>query len=55
MKATIFAQKLINITNEDTETRKFILYDENEPWMKKVKKDSGLFDITMGAYDGAEV
>ena len=32
--------------------RKSLLYDNSEPWMKK---DSGLFDVTMGAYDGAEV
>ena len=29
-----------------------LLYNNSEPWMKK---DSGLFDVTMGAYDGAEV
>ena len=32
--------------------KKSLLYDNSEPWMKK---DSGLFDVTMGAYDGAEV
>ena len=29
-----------------------LLYNNSEPWMKK---DSGLFDVTMGAYDEAEV
>ena len=32
--------------------RKSLLYDNNEPWMKN---DIGLFDITMGAFNGAEV
>ena len=32
--------------------RKSLLYGNSEPWMKK---DGGLFDITMGAQDGAEV
>ena len=29
-----------------------LLYNNSEPWMKK---DSRLFDVTMGAYDGVEV
>ena len=32
--------------------RKSLLFDEKDTWMKK---QSGLFDVTMGAYDGAEV
>ena len=56
MKAINFAEKLVNITNEDKviikHARKSLLYDNSEAWMKK---DSGLFDVTMGAYDGAEV
>ena len=56
IKAINFAEKLVNITNEDKVfikyARKFLLYGNIEPWMKK---DSGLFDVTMGAYDGAEV
>ena len=47
---------MVHITNEDKEiikhARKSPLYNDSEPWMKK---DSGLFDVTMGAYDGAEV
>ena len=47
---------LVNIANEDKvikkHARKSLLYNNSEPWMKK---DSGLFDVTMGAYDGAEV
>ena len=56
IKAINFAEKLVNITNEDKviikHARKSLLYNNSEPWMKK---DSGLFDVTMGAYDGAEV
>ena len=56
IKAINFAENRLNITNEDKvimkHARKSFLYDNSEPWMKK---DSGLFDLTMGAYDGAEV
>ena len=56
IKAINFAEKRVNITNEDKviikHARKSLLYDNRKPWMKK---DSGLFDVTMGAYDGAEV
>ena len=48
IKAITFAEKLVNITNEDKvitkHARKSLLYDNSEPWMKK---DSGLFDVTM--------
>ena len=51
-----FAEEYINITNEDkiiiNHARKSLLFKEKETWMKK---DSGLFDVTMGAFDGAEV
>ena len=50
------AQEYIDITSKDTEViyhaRKSLLFDEKDTWMKK---QSGLFDVTMGAYDGAEV
>ena len=56
IKAITFAEKLVNITKEDKviikHARKSLLYDNSEPCMKK---DSGLFDLTMGVYDGAEV
>ena len=29
-----------------------MLFNDQQTW---IKKDSGLFDVTMGAYDGAEV
>ena len=55
-KAINFAEKLVNITNEGKvilkHVRKSLLYDNSEPLMKK---DSGLFDVTMGIYDGAEI
>ena len=44
------------ITRKDVEeishARKLVLYNNGEPW---VKKEGGSFDITMGAYDRAEV
>ena len=56
IKTINFAEKLVNITNEDKviikHARKSLLYNNSEPWMKK---DSLLFDATMDAYDGAEV
>ena len=51
-----FAKQHVNITPEDLEiihhARKSLLYNKNSPWQKK---NSNLFDVTMGAYDGAEV
>ena len=56
IKAINFAEKLVHITNEDKviikHARKSLSCDNSEPCMKK---DSGLFDVTMGAYDGPEV
>ena len=55
-KALNFAETHTEITKEGSNiiqhSRKSLLYKEGEPWSKK---DSGLFDVTMGAYDGAEV
>ena len=51
-----FAQEYIDINRKDMEiidhARKSLLVDEKDTWMEK---QSGLFDVTMGAYDGAEV
>ena len=51
-----FAKEHVKIKKADMDTilhaRKSLLYKQGEPWMKK---DSGIFDVTMGAYDGAEV
>ena len=33
-------------------TRKSLLFDEKDTWMKK---QSALFDVTIGAYNGADV
>ena len=56
IKAINFAEKRVNITNEDKviikHARKSLLYDNREP---RMKKDSGLFDVTMGVYNGTEV
>ena len=52
----LIAEKLVNIANEDKviikHARKSLLFDNSEPWMKK---DSRLFIVMMGTYDGAEV
>ena len=34
-------------------SRKTLLFDKNEPWVKR--GDSPMFDVAMGCYDGAEV
>ena len=51
-----FAREYIDITCKDTEiiyhVHKSLLFDEKDTW---IKKHSGLFDVTMGANDGAEV
>ena len=50
-----FAQSYFDIRTSDIEiifhARKSLLFDNGETWMKK----EGLFDVTMGAYDGAEI
>ena len=44
------------ITRKDVEVifhaQKIVLYNNGESWLKK---EGGSFDVTMGAYDGAEV
>ena len=55
-EAIRFAKLYISITNKDIETtfhaRKSLLYYNDEPWVKKGESN---FDVSMGAYDGAEV
>ena len=55
VKAITFAEKLVHITNENKviikHARISLLYENSEPLMKK---GGGLFDVTMGTYDGAE-
>ena len=56
MEAMDFAAQYVNIPNEDVETvryaRKSLLFNEEHTW---IKRDGGLFDVTMGAFDGAEI
>ena len=51
-----YATEKVNISEEDTKiifhSRKLLLFDNNQAWMKK---GGELFDVTMGAYDGAEI
>ena len=51
-----FAKENVFITRKDVEiifhARKSVLHNEGEPW---VKKEGSSFDVTMGAYNGAEV
>ena len=54
-KCLKFAEKKVQLSNDDKKiiyhARKSLLFNEEGTWMKK----DGLFDVTMGAYDGAEV
>ena len=51
-----FAKKITDISREDIQimyhARKSLLFSNEKPWMKR---QGNLFDLTMGAYDGAEV
>ena len=50
-----FAEEKVQVSNDDKRiiyhARKSLLFNEEGTWMKK----DGLFDVTMGAYDGAAV
>ena len=54
-KALAFASKITSISAEEKEiilhARKSLLFDSNNDWVKK----TGLFDVTMGCLDGAEI
>ena len=56
MQARAFAQEYIDIAGKDREiiyhAHNSLLFDEKDTWKKM---SSGLFDITVGAYDGVEV
>ena len=56
IKALKFAESFTDIYNEDkriiNHSRKSLLFNNQKAW---IKKESGLFDVTMGAYDGVEV
>ena len=55
-KAINYAKTLVDIPNTGIKTinhaRKSLLFDGNQAW---IKKKGGLFDVTMGAYEGAEL
>ena len=55
-EALNFAKSKVNISKNDEDTilhaRKSLLFDQNQVW---IKKKGGLFDVTMGAFDGAEI
>ena len=55
-EALDFAKSFINIPENDkviiNHARKSLLFNNSQTW---IKKESGLFDVAMGAYDGAEV
>ena len=54
--AIIFAEKNVKISKKDKEIifhlRKSLLFNKKE---SRIKKGDKLFDVTMGAFDGAEV
>ena len=55
-QALDFASKFTTITPSETEiifhTKDTLLFHDNHPWQKA--NAEGLFDVTMGSYDGAE-
>ena len=54
--ALTFAETIINLDDQDKKiiyhSRRSLLFNQEQTWMKK---GSDLFDVSMGAYDGAEV
>ena len=55
-KALEYAQSIVKIDKDDLDiihhSRKSLLFSGTDCW---IKKNDDLFDVTMGAYDGAEV
>ena len=55
-KALTFAEARTHLSDDDKtiihHARKSLLFNDQQTW---IKRDSVLFDVTMGAYDGAEV
>ena len=55
-KALTFAEAHTHLSDDDKtfihHTRKSLLFNDQQTW---IKRDSGLFDVTMGTYDEAEV
>ena len=56
MKPLKLAESFTDISDEDeciiNHSRKSLLFNNQQAW---IKKESGFFDVTMGACDGAEV
>ena len=56
-RAITFARQHTSVQEEDVEVimhaRKSLLFDKELPWVKRQNK--GIFDVTMGSYDGAEI
>ena len=55
-KALRFAEAHTHVSNDDKaiihHTRNSLLFNDQQTW---IKRDNGLFDLTMGAYNGAEI
>ena len=55
-EALDFANSYINIPENDKKiinhAKQLLLFNKQQTW---IKKETGLFDVTMGAYDGAEI
>ena len=55
-KSLTWARQLVTITNDEMDiisnARKSLLFSNGETWKKK--NGQGLFDVTMGSFDGAE-
>ena len=55
-KSVQFAKEITSISDEDLDiimqSRKTLLFHNQEPWVKRGDKD---FDLPMGCYDGEEV
>ena len=56
-EAIDFASEYVNISPSEKQIVKYakqtLLFNPDVPWVKKGASD-GLFDVTMGSYDGAE-
>ena len=54
--ALTFAETIINLDDHDKKiihhSRKSLLFNQEQTW---IKKESDLFDVSMGAYGGTEV
>ena len=56
-EAIDFASEYVNISPSEKQiimhAKQTLLFNPDAPWVKKDASD-GLFDVTMGSYDGAE-